>query len=261
MSTTALALMFVSCILLFLFMAYVDQVADRYQLDKARLRADLNDRIYRIGTLSETFPNQFMTPELKQLLIRLELSLIRRLNALQKQTEALTEREALLLDLEKHGLDITIDNPPCPVINEAVFKDVNFQLETLNGQVHRAVQDGLLTKADASGWFKSVRYWLALSNLDMFEAMAHQALESNQPRLAKRACERALQYIRNQSDQGAFESQRESFEKGMAEAEKMIEKQVEAESNVPTSPAEKPAPESKEESEWKKKQVYDNTEA
>ena len=260
MSTSALALMFVSCILLFLFMAYVDQVAGRYQLDKARLRADLNDRIYRIGTLSETFPAQFMTPELKQLLVRLELNLIQRIGRLEKPTEALTERESLLQEQEKLGLDISIENQPCPLSSEAAFKEVSFQLETLNSQVHRAVQDGLLTKADASGWFKSVRYWLALSNIEMFDNMATQALESDQPRLAKRAYERGLQYIRNQSDQMAFQAQREAFESGVETAENAIEKQTQAEQQLKAPPVEEKAPEPEEGNEWKKKPLYDKSE-
>ncbi|GGM15968.1 hypothetical protein ACFQDN_26580 [Pseudomonas asuensis] len=260
MSTSALALMFVSCILLFMFMAYVDQVADRYQLDKARLRADLNDRIFRIGTLSESFPAQFMTPELKQLLIRLELNLIQRIARLEKPTEALTERESLLQEQEKLGIEISIDNQPCPLSSEAAFKAVNFQLETLNSQIHRAVQDGLLTKADASNWFKSIRHWLTQSNLEMFDNMAAQALESDQPRLAKRAYERGLQYIRNQSDQTAFQSQREAFEKGMELAEETIAKQTEAEQQLKATPLEEKTPEP-EGSQWKKKPLYDKTEA
>ncbi len=84
MSPLVITLLIVSGIAILIVIAYVNHMVENNKLEKARLKADLNDRLRRCASLSETIPGQLMTPQLKLLLGRLQLHFAERLLALDK---------------------------------------------------------------------------------------------------------------------------------------------------------------------------------
>jgi hypothetical protein len=78
-----ITLLVVAGIALLIAIGYMNHVVENNKLEKARTRIELNDRLRRCGEITETFPGQLMTAELKQLLTRLELNVCQRLLSLE----------------------------------------------------------------------------------------------------------------------------------------------------------------------------------
>jgi hypothetical protein len=256
MSPLVITIMIVSGIALLIAIAYINHMVENNKLEKARLKADLNDRLRRSIDLSETLPGQLMTPQLKLLLSRLQLHFGERLLPLDKSNSALKTR---LEELRKHiaqGESIPVKNPPQQILSEAKAKDVRFQLESLHGQLTRSVQDGLLTANEAKHWLGEVRTMLTQVHIEFFSNLGQQALQQNQPGQARLAFERGVQYLRKQPDPARYQTQLQKFEEQLARANAMVLDK--------TQPAPDDASELNQglsslesEEDWKKKNIYD----
>src|SRR5690606_19779056 len=130
------------------------------RLEKARLKADLNDRVRRARDVSESMPGQLMSPALKLLLSRFELQFGERLLPLDKNNADLKSRLAELREAVAKGDAIPVRNPPQPITTEIKAKDVRFLLENLHGQITRAAQEHILQAAEAKRWLGEIRHML-----------------------------------------------------------------------------------------------------
>ena len=92
------ALIIAGIVVLFVI-GYINHMVENSKLEKARLKADLNDRVRRSRDVSENMPGQLMSPALKVLLSRFELHYGERLLALDKQNINLMGRLTELRDL------------------------------------------------------------------------------------------------------------------------------------------------------------------
>lgn len=191
---------------------YTIQIVEKGNLEKARKRADLTDRCNRCAKLSDGLPGQMVTPALKLLLTRLELSLSERLQPLDKGNDKLASRiQSLRADVAK-GEAIEVRNPPRQILTEAQAKESRFMLEDLHAQIVRATKEGMLGQAEAKRWVQDIQRMLAILHIEFFTGLGKLALQQNQPQRARLAFERGIQHIRRQSAQAPYQAQLKQLE-------------------------------------------------
>ena len=222
MSPIVITLLIGTGILILIAIVYINHMLENSKLEKARLRADLNDRARRSRDVSDNLPGQLMTPALKLLLSRFELQFSDRLLPLDKANSALRTRISELRELVNKNELIPINNPVQPIQSEAKAKEVRFILENLNSQISRATQDGLMQAMEAKHWGKEIQHMLTLLHIDFFNNLGQHALQSAQPGQARLAFERGVQYLRKQPDPGKYQTQLAQMEAQLERANSMV---------------------------------------
>jgi hypothetical protein len=237
-----------------LAIVYVNHMLENAKLEKARLHADLTDRIRRIGNLSETLPGQLMTPRLKQLLTRLELQLSERLQRQDRQNRGLAERMSELRALLDQGDTPTVANAKQAVSSEAKAKDLRHQLEVLHAQLVRAAQEGSLEANEAKYWAKEIHHMLVVVYLELFTFVGQSATRQKRPRQARLAYERAVQYLQKQQDTERYRPLLEQFKAQLEAANALV-----LDTDLPAAEGETELTASllENEDDWKKKAIYD----
>ena len=130
-------------------------MVENSKLEKARLKAELNDRVRRCAQISESLPGQFVSPSLKLLMSQIELSLSEQQLALEKKADAgLKARIEELRALVAKGESIPVRNPPQAILTEDKAKEVRFLFEALHAQLTRFTQDGHLPRSEAQIWVR-----------------------------------------------------------------------------------------------------------
>ena len=255
MSPLVITILIVSGIVILIAIAYINHMVENNKLEKARIKADLNDRLRRCTDLAEALPGQLMTPALKLLLSRLQLHFSERVLPYDKSNNALKAHIEELRKIIAQGESITVNNPPQPIINEPKAKEVRFQLESLHGQLTRCAKDGIIPASEAKHWLKEVRHMLTQVHIEFFGNLGQQALQQNQPGQARLAFERGAQYLRKQPDPAPYQNALKKFEEQLARANAMV---LESSKPVTEQPSELDAGlESLGGDEWKKKNIYD----
>ncbi|MCO6056856.1 hypothetical protein NG726_09250 [Pseudomonas sp. MOB-449] len=256
MSPLVITLLIVVGIVILIVIGYINHMMENSKLEKARLKADLSDRLRRCGDLSETLPGQMVSPGLKLLLTRLQLQLGERLLQLDKRDADLKGRLDPLRSLASQGESIPVANPPQKIQTEAKAKDVRFQLESLHGQITRAAQEGLLPSDDAKNWVKEIRDMLVQLHVEFFTNLGLQALQESQPRQARLAFERGVQYLQKQPDPARHQDRLQQLKAQLARANAMV---LESDQPGTTEPSEltQGLKSLDDEDIWKKKNIYD----
>jgi hypothetical protein len=256
MSPLVITILIVSGIFILIAIAYINHMVENNKLEKARIKADLNDRLRRSTDLAEALPGQLMSPALKLLLSRLQLHFSERMLPLDKSNNALKARIEELRKLIAQGESIAVNNPPQPILNEAKAKEVRFQLENLHAQLTRCAKDGIVTANEAKHWLNEVRHMLTQVHIEFFNNLGQQALQQNQPGKARLAFERGVQYLRKQPDPAPYQNTLKKFEEQLTRANAMV-----LESSQPTNDEPSELDAGLEslggEGEWKKKNIYD----
>ena len=255
MTPSMIALLVIGGIALLIAIGYMNHVVENKNLEKARLKVELNDRIRRLSEVNETFPGQMMSPALKLLLTRLELNATQRLLLLNKSSAALKARVAELNALLAQGESIPVNNPPRPILTEAKAKDVRFQLETLHGQITRATKDRVLATNEAKQWLKEIRHLLVILHIEFFNNLGQLTLQQNQPGQARLAFERGVQYLRKQPD-AQYSAQLKAFEAQLARANAMLQNGLEPSTDEVNELTEGLRTDETD-GDWKKKAIYD----
>lgn len=225
MSPALIAGLVLGGLFLLILIGFINQMVEKNKLEKARRRAELNDRMRRCSTLSETLPGQLMTPALKLMLARLELYLNDNLQALEKNNPSLASRAAELKELLGKGSQIPVQNPQKQVLTEAQAKAVRLQLEDLHAQVVWANKQGQLDTVAARRWVQEVQKMLVLLHIDYFNNLGRQALQQGNAHKARLAYERGLQYVRKQPNQGDFKTHLEKLQANFARASELEQTQ------------------------------------
>lgn len=137
MSPLLITALIIGGIALLIAIGYINHVVENSKLEKARLKAELNDRVRRCAQISESLPGQFVSPSLKLLMSQIELSLSEQQLALQKKADAgLKARIEELRALVAKGESIPVRNPPQAILTEDKAKEVRFLFEALHAQAH-----------------------------------------------------------------------------------------------------------------------------
>ncbi|MFZ6048535.1 hypothetical protein ACFW0H_20695 [Pseudomonas sp. CR3202] len=256
MSPLVITLLIVVGIVILVVIGYINHVVENSKLEKARLKADLGDRIRRCADLSETLPGQMVSPALKLLLTRLQLQLGERLQQIEKHDNGLKVRLDQLRSLAGQGESIPVSNPPQKIQTEAKAKEIRFQLETLHGQVTRAVQDGLLPAAEGKNWARDIRDMLVQLHVEFFTNLGLQAVQENQPRQARLAFERGVQYLQKQPDPARYQAPLQQLKAQLARANALVLENAQPTANEPSELTE--GLKSLDDDDiWKKKNIYD----
>ena len=255
MSPLVITALIVGGIVLLFAIGYINHMLENSKLEKARLKADLNDRVRRSRDVSESMPGQLMTPELKSLLSRFELQYSERLLALDKRNDKLGTRIAELRTQLAKGESIPVTNPPQQINSEAKAKEIRFLLENLHGQVTRTVQDHLLPANEGKRWLGEIRHMLVQIHTEFFSNLGQQSMQQGQPGQARLAYERGVQYLRKQPNVERYKAQLEKFEQLLANANAVVLEKAKPADNEPSELTE--GLKSLEEDDWKKKNIYD----
>ena len=256
MTPSMITLLVVAGIVLLIAIGYMNHVVENNKLEKARLKVELTDRVRRCSEVSETFPGQLMSPALKHLLARLELNATQRLLHLQKNSAPLKTRIAELNALIGQGESIPVNNPPGPILTEAKAKDVRFLLETLHGQITRAVQDGFLPTNEAKRWIKEIRHLLVVLHIEFFNNLGQLAFQQNQPGQARLAYERGAQYLRKQPEPAMYSAALKEMEEQLVRANSLVLTNLEPAKDEVNELTEGLKTDDAD-ADWKKKAIYD----
>jgi len=181
-------------ILILLSIGFINHSLERTKLERARLTAELSARLKVCQTLAFQLPGQFMSPDLKKLLVSYEVHLLEKLLRVdrknQRAQQALNSARQLLTQA-----DIPVDNAPIKVDNPIKAKDIRLQLENLHHLLNQMHRDGLLDKNALQQWATLINQQLVATALDMFQIVAEQAMRDQKPRVAKLQYERAIAYL------------------------------------------------------------------
>ncbi|MDH4565128.1 hypothetical protein E8E95_00315 [Pseudomonas sp. BN414] len=256
MSPLVITLLIVVGIVILIVIGYVNHIVENSKLEKARLKADLSDRIRRCADLSETLPGQMVSPDLKLLLTRLQLQLSERLLQVDKSYNALKSRIEQLRALVGQGESIPVNNPPQKILTEAKAKEIRFQLESLHGQITRAAQDGQLPANEAKTRVRDIRDMLVQLHVEFFTNLGLQALQENQPRQARLAFERGVQYLQKQPDPVRYQNHLQQMKAQLARANALVLENAQPSTDEPSELTEG-LKSLDDEDTWKKKNIYD----
>lgn len=256
MSPILITLLVIGGVVLLLAIAYINQMVEANKIEKARIRAELTDRLRRCADLNETFPGQLMSPALKQMLIRLQVNAVERLLTLNKNDQ---EAKSKLDELHKQqalGDAIAVNNPQEHILSEAKGKEVRFQLESLHAQLTRAVKEGVITPAEGKHWVGQIRHMLCQVHIELFSNLGQQALQKQQPGQARLAFERGVQYLSKQPDQVAYKEALDKFQNQLARANALVLDNIKLAKDQP-SELDTGLNSLGGDDEWKKKNIYD----
>lgn len=256
MSPLLIGVLVAGGILLLLSIGFINHSLERAKLERARLTAELNARIKVCQNTSSQLPGQFMSPELKKLLLSYEAHLLGKLvRADRKNQRAQQQMDALRTALAQ--ADIPVDNAPLKIDNPITAKEVRSQLENVRQLLTQAHQEGLLDKASLQQWTTQIRQQLIALALDMFQVVAQQAMRDRKPRVAKLQYERAIAYLQNlNSPAHAQELERYKQLMKMAEIAVVRAEQANPDENNELSAGLQELEQS--DDSWKKKAVYDD---
>ncbi|HSC83778.1 MAG TPA: hypothetical protein VLC30_09185 [Pseudomonas sp.] len=255
MSPVVITVLIVAGIVILIAIGYINNMVENSKLEKARLKADLNDRVRRSRDVSENMPGQLMSPELKLMLSRLELQLSERLLPLDKGNTDLRTRIGELRELVAKNDAIPVRNAPQQILTEIKAKEIRFLLENLHSQITRSAQEGLLPVQEGKRWIGEIRHMLVQLHLEFFSNLGQQAMQHNQPGQARLAYERGVQYLRKQPDTERYKHQLQQLEQLLLRANAMV-----LEKAQPTADGHNELVDGLqaiEQDDWKKKNMYD----
>ena len=233
----------------------INQIVEKNNLEKARRRAELSDRMRRCANLSDSFPGQMMTPALKLLLARLELHLGEQLLPLEKNNAALNARVGALRSAVASGDEIAVPNAPGKVVTEAQAKEVRLLLEDLHAQIIWANKQNLLDTTAAKRWVQHIQRMMVMLHIDYFTNVGQLALQQGSAHKARLAFERGIQHIRKQPNPTDFQPQLQQLEASYTHANKLEQTQRQPKLDEPNELAEG-LKHLESEDDWKKNNIY-----
>lgn len=225
MSPVLIAGLVLAGLFMLILIGLISQIVEKNNLEKARARAELNNRMRRCADLSESFPGQMMSPALKLMLARLELYAGERLLALEKKNQGLAARVELLRNSVGMGEAIPVPNAPVKILAEAQAKAIRLQLEGLHAQVVWANKQGQLDTASAKRWVGEIQRLMVILHIEYFNNLGRQALQQGNAHKARLAFERGIQHVRKQPDKASFQSQLQQLEAHFAHASQLEQTQ------------------------------------
>lgn len=255
MSPVLIAGLVLAGLFILILIGFINQVVEKNNLEKARMRAELNNRIRRCADLSHSFPGQMMTPALKLMLTQLELHASERLLVLEKKNQSLAERIELLRNATAMGDSIPVTNAPVKILTEAQAKAVRLLLEDLHAQVVWANKQGQLDTASAKRWVGEIQRLMVILHIEYFNNLGRQALQQGNAHKARLAFERGIQHVRKQPDKASFQSQLKQLEAHFAHASNLEQTQQKPRLEE-TSELAEGLKDLESEDDWKKNNIY-----
>lgn len=255
MSPVLIAGLVIAGLFVLITIGFINQIVEKNNLEKARLRAELNDRMRRCANLSESFPGQMMTPALKLLLTRLELYLGERLLPLDKKNLTLSSRVDSLRNAAAKGDEIPVQNAQVKILTEAQAKEVRLLLEDLHAQILWANKQNQLDITAAKRWINQIQRMMVLLHIEYFTNVGQQALQQGSAHKARLAFERGIQHVRKQANQADYQAQLKQLEASYTHANQLEQTQQRPKLDEPNKLAEG-LKNLESEDDWKKNNIY-----
>ncbi len=256
MSPIVIAGLVLAGLLLLLVLAYINNLVENRKLAAARKRAELTDRIQRCAVLASTLPGQMLSPGLRLILARIELQWLERLLSLDKRNDKLQQRAKDLQALTAQGDALKVNAPMQQIATEAKAKEVRHKLEDLHGVFLVAAQEGILAGSESRHWQKEVQRLLVLMHADYFANAGKIALQQNQPRQARLAFERAIQYLNKQPDSTHYATLLRQLQAQLERTNALVLETSKPDA-LPPSELTEGLKALDDETEWKKKNLYE----
>lgn len=254
MSTTLIVALVVGGLVLVIGLGFFSQAMERARLERARALAELQARWNHCNSLNNSLPGQFMTVELKQQLLKVELNLLERLSKLDPRNN----RAAVQLTEVRQQLsqtELRVNNAPVTINTEAVALEVRRQLSELLRMFDLARRDAVLDEGAYQRWSKYIGQHQQQATLNMHRALAEAAMQQGKPRVAKLQYERAVDYLSKQGS-GVNAEQMAIFRQLLLQAEQTA---AQMEQNIPgTELSEGVQALEEDDQAWRKKAIYDD---
>ena len=255
MSPVLIAGLVIAGLFVLIAIGVVNQIVEKNSLEKARMRAELSDRIRRCANLSDSFPGQMMTPALKLLLARLELNVAERLLPLDRKNATLEARVAALRSAVAKGDGIPVENSAVKVTTEAQAKEIRLLLEDLHAQIIWANKQSQLDATTAKRWIHEIQRMMVMLHVEYFSNAGQQALQQGSAHKARLAFERGIQHIRKQANPADYQAQLATLEASYSHANKLEQTQQQPKLDEPNELAEG-LKSLESEDDWKKNNIY-----
>lgn len=255
MSPALIAGLVLAGLFILILIGFINQVVEKNNLEKARAKAELSNRMRRCSDLSDSFPGQLITSALKLMLTQLELHAGERLMTLDKKNQDLASRVELLRNAAAMGEAIPVTNAPVKILTEAQAKAVRLLLEDLHAQVVWGNKQGQLDTAAAKRWVGEVRRMMVILHIEYFNNLGKQALQQGNAHKARLAFERGIQHVRKQPDKASFQAQLKQLEAHFAHASHLEQTQQKPRLEE-TSELTEGLKDLESEDDWKKNNIY-----
>lgn len=194
MSTMLIVALVVGGLVLVVGLGVISQALERARLERARALAELQARWNHCHSINNSLPGQFMSAELKALLLKVEAYLLERLIKLDSRNNRhaaqLTEVQQQLAREEPK-----VSNAALTISNDTAAQAVRRQLADLLQVLEAAQTDGLLDNQAFARWSRQIRSYQTQATLNMYRTLADQAMREDKPRVAKLQYERAVAYL------------------------------------------------------------------
>lgn len=260
MSSTIIVALIFAGIFALLIIGYINHHIEKSKLERARRKVDLAERYRRCANLSAALPGQLMSAELKALLSRLELHYLEQLLTIEGKDAKLKARAEQLRALVNGKGDSAdeagITNPPLKITTDEQAKDVRFQLEGLQAQIVRGVQEKVLSTAQGKEWLGRLRHMLATVYIEYFNNVGQQLLAKNQPAQARLAFERGIQYLKKQNEPNLYKQPLQQFQEQLERANALVLEQTQQKTSQGSTLTAELETQGQQE-DWKKKHIYD----
>ncbi len=186
-------------LVILLAIGFISHTLERSRLERARQIAELRSRLRYCDSVAAQLPGQFMSPELKSVLLTMQQNL---LDKLQKLDRKESRYAGQLEDIQQQlaSGELKIDNPPVSLANEEQAREARLQLENLHKLLTQASKEGQIDKAALQQWSARIQQYLVTTALELFQSLARQGMQQGKPRVAKLQYERAIAYLQKQND-------------------------------------------------------------
>lgn len=257
MSSTTVFVFIALGIVVLIFIVSLNNMLEKNKLNKARRKAELIDRQRRCSTLSETLPSQLISVELKQLLHRIELPMLEELTRVDVRNTNYQKRIDDVRQMLAQGNALAVNNLQLAINSDAQIKEVRFQLESLEAQIIRAVEDKVIPVAEGKQWLEHIRQLLVRIYIDYFSALGRDFLQKKRANQARLVFERALQFLKKQKNADQYQQPLREFESLLKEAQNLTVELAQPQSDDLSELTAALVQEDEHEAEWKKKHIYD----
>jgi hypothetical protein len=214
-----------SILVLMMLVAYAVSLVEKYRDERNRLRVELTEKNRKVSMLNREFPAQFMTAELKRFLCRLEQNCMIRLIDLDKPPAGSCERNFEIERMIGNPKTYLDENKALPIASEPTARFVRDQIHALHAIMQGALNDGVITVAEAQRWLQFFVDTQVKIYLEMFGRISAREMADQAPAKAKITFERAIQFLSKQNTNGQYSAELEQLKVGLefagAESSKM----------------------------------------
>lgn len=194
MSPMLIAALVIGGLTILICIGFLNQALERARLERARAQAELQARWKHCTALAAELPGQFMSAELRTVLLHIEAALLERLIKLDsKQPAHAGQLEEVRQQLDQG--EPRINNKPVVITDEATAQRAKQLLGDLLRLLDQSRQDGVLDDTAFKRWGQVLNQHLLQTTLTMYQAVANHAMQSGKPRIAKLQYERAIAFL------------------------------------------------------------------